>query len=234
MRDVINDFKPEVVINAVGIIKQREDANAYIPNLEINALMPHKLSKLCENAGARLIHLSTDCVFSGNKGNYVEDDFPDVVDLYGRCKYLGEVKSKHCVTFRTSIIGMELLYKKSLIEWFLSQKGNMRGFSKAIYTGVTTMEMARVIENVLVNHTDLSGVYHLASEPISKYVLLRKLAKQLNLTSITIEPDDTLVCDRSLCGEKFKRETGYEVPSWDDMIYELANIIKLREKGISI
>jgi dTDP-4-dehydrorhamnose reductase len=234
MLNVIKDFKPEAVINAVGIIKQRDDTKAYIPNIEINALMPHKLSQLCAGAGARLIHMSTDCVFSGNKGNYSENDSSDPCDLYGQCKYMGEVSDEHCITFRTSIIGMELLHKKSLIEWFLSQKGSIQGFRKAIYTGLTTMEMARVIEYVLVEHADLSGVYHLASKPISKYMLLKLLTVQLNRTEITVAADDTFICDRSLSAEKFKMDTGYEVPSWEKMIYELANIINIREKGVSI
>lgn len=225
---ILNDFCPEAVINAVGIIKQRDDASAYIPSIEINALFPHQLSDLCGKAGARLVHISTDCVFSGNKGNYFEDDFADADDLYGRTKYLGEVNGGHCITLRTSIIGLELQHKKSLIEWFLAQTGQINGFRKAIYSGLTTMEMARVIANILANHPGISGVYHVASSPISKYDLLSKLAGLLK-RDIEILPDDVFVCDRSLNADRFMQATGYVAPGWDEMLAELANRIKSRD-----
>ncbi|MDQ3911555.1 MAG: SDR family oxidoreductase, partial [Actinomycetota bacterium] len=162
--EVMGDFRPEAVVNAVGIVKQRGAAKEAIPSLEINALLPHRLALLCRAAGARLIHLSTDCVFSGRKGNYTEDDIPDAEDLYGRTKLLGEVTDAGCITLRTSIIGLELSRRTGLIEWFLAQRGEIRGFTKAIYTGLTTAEMSRVIERVLVEHPHLSGVWQVASE----------------------------------------------------------------------
>jgi len=231
LSEIFTDFHPDTVINAIGVIKQRKGAKACIPNLEINALLPHRLSMMCKKEGARLVHMSTDCIFSGNKGNYNENDISDADDLYGRSKYLGEVKDKHCVTLRTSIIGLELSYKNSLIEWFLSKKGKIKGFHKAIYTGLTTMEMARVIEFILVEHKKLFGVYHVASDPIDKYNLLSKLSEILQRNNLTIELDNTFVCDRSLNAERFNKTTGYAAPTWDDMLQELANLIILREKG---
>jgi dTDP-4-dehydrorhamnose reductase len=228
LTEVFADLRPEVIINAVGIIKQRDEAKAPLPSLEINALLPHRLTVLCRMIGARLFQISTDCVFSGKKGDYTEDDFPDADDLYGRSKYLGEVHEAHCITLRTSIIGLELSRKKSLIEWFLAQTGTIKGFRKAIYTGLTTMEMARVIERVIVHYPQLSGVYHVASEPITKYHLLSRLAEKLNRTDINIGPDDDFVCDRSLNAERFRSETHYAAPNWDEMLDELAGLINLR------
>ncbi len=230
LQNVLADFLPEAVINAVGIIKQRDEAHASVPSLEINALFPHLLAQDCASAGARLIHMSTDCVFSGDRGNYVESDDSDARDLYGRTKFLGELNSQHCVTLRTSIIGLELSRKTSLIEWFLAQRGTIKGYTKAIYSGFTTMEMGRVIERVLTKHTELSGLWHVASRPISKYELLRLLADKLARADIAIEPDDTFICDRSLLGSRFEKATGYRPPDWDDMLEELSTMIQSRHE----
>lgn len=231
LETILREFSPDAVINAVGIIKQRDNVTSYVPCIEINALFPHKLSAICGKIGSRLVHISTDCIFSGKKGNYSEDDFADANDLYGRSKFLGEVKDRHCITLRTSIIGLELQHKKSLIEWFLSQSGEIKGFRKAIYTGLTTIEIARVIEDILLEYTDLSGIYHVASAPISKFELLSKLAIYLNRNDIVIKPDDEFVSDRSLNATHFKLETGYIAPAWDKMLSELADMIIMREKG---
>ena len=233
LEKIINEFSPEAVINAVGIIKQRDEASSFIPSIEINALFPHKLAVACDQVGARLIHMSTDCVFSGDKGHYTESEFADARDLYGRTKYLGEVGYGHCVTLRTSIIGLELQHNKSLIEWFIAQTGEIRGYRKAVYSGLTTMEMARVIERILLECPDLHGVYHVASTPISKFDLLSELASQLGKKDIKIIPDDEFVCDRSLDAGRFRKETGYEAPAWKSMLAELADRIKSREKGES-
>ncbi len=223
---ILADFKPEVVINAVGVIKQRDLAKQIIPSLQINALFPHRLAMLCKLMSSRLISISTDCVFSGKKGNYTEDDLPDAEDIYGRTKLLGEVGYDGCLTLRSSIIGLEFFHKKSLIEWFLQQKGTIKGFSKVIYTGVTTMEMARIIEYILNTAPSLSGIFQVASKPISKYELLSLLVKKLNKTDVKIVVDDTMDCDRSLVGTKFTTCTNYRIPSWDAMLDELALIIK--------
>ncbi len=225
---VVEDFRPDAVINSVGIIKQREDAADAVQSIEINALLPHKLAVLCKKIGARLVHLSTDCVFSGSKGLYREDDLPDAGDLYGRSKLLGEIPGSNAITLRSSIIGLELSRKKSLVEWFLAQQGTIRGFHRAIYSGVTTLEMARIIEHLLTQHPDLSGVWQVASQPISKYELLSELLKRLPELNVKIERDDSFVCDRSLDGSHFQQETGYEVPGWPVMLDELARQIHER------
>ena len=228
---VFADFRPEAVINAIGIVKQRDEAKAALPSLELNAVFPHRLSNICAAAGARMIHLSTDCVFSGDRGGYTENDPSDARDLYGRTKYLGEVSDDHCVTLRTSIIGLELSRKASLIEWFLAQRGTISGYRKAIYTGFTTMEMARIIERILTRHPDLSGLWQVASAPIDKYNLLSGLSTRLGRDDIQIQPDDSFVCDRSLVGDRFTGATGYHAPDWDEMLDERAEMIVARRKG---
>ena len=228
--DTVYKFKPQVIINAVGIVKQRDEAQDAIPSIEINSLFPHRLSQLCGETNARLIHLSTDCVFSGSRGMYTEDDREDATDLYGRSKLLGEVKARHAVTIRTSIIGLELSRKRSLIEWFLMQTGVIRGFTKAIYSGFTTREMARVIEFVLLDHPSLSGLWHVSSPAISKYDLLRKLSEKLGRDDVKIHADSSFSCDRSLDGSRFIELTGYAPPSWDNMLDEMAEDIQERLK----
>jgi len=193
-------------------------------------LLPHRLSNLCARMGTRLVQISTDCVFSGNKGMYREGDLEDARDLYGRTKLLGEVREgKHVVTLRTSIIGLELARKKSLIEWFLAQRGRVKGFTRAIYSGFTTLEMARVIELVLCEHTSLSGLWHVASEPIRKFDLLDRLATLLGRQDIKLEAEDAFHCDRSLDASRFNMYTGYLPPSWDAMLKELAEQIRERD-----
>jgi dTDP-4-dehydrorhamnose reductase len=223
--DVMADFRPEAVINAVGIVKQRPSAKESIPSLEINALLPHRLAVMCRAAGARLVHVSTDCVFSGRKGGYTEDDPSDAEDLYGKTKYLGEVGDADGVTLRTSIIGLELSRKRSLIEWFLAQEGPINGYTRAIYSGLTTAELSRVIEMLLLQRPTMSGLYNVSSEPISKFDLLVLLKNRLGL-SVEIRPDDGFVCDRSLDSSRFRRELDYRPPSWPEMIDELARSIE--------
>jgi len=196
--------------------------------IEINALLPHRLRDLCLEVGARLIHFSTDCVFSGRTGGYRETDQPDAVDLYGRSKLLGEVHEAPGLTVRSSIVGLELSRRTGLIEWFLAQRGTIRGFRRAIYTGVTTAEMARFVARVLAAHHDLHDVWHLASAPISKYDLLVALARRLGRTDVEILPDDDFVCDRSLDGSRLRQVIGYEAPSWDAMLTELADEVASR------
>jgi dTDP-4-dehydrorhamnose reductase len=226
---VFAEFRPDAVINAIGIIKQRDDAEAALPCLELNAVFPHRLSNICGAAGARLIHLSTDCVFSGERGAYTEADDSDARDLYGRSKFLGEVQSSHCVTLRKSAIGLELGGHAGLVEWFLAQRGTIKGYTKAIYSGFTAIEMARIIERVLTQYTSLSGLWHVASKPISKYDLLRTLCEKLGRDDVVIEPDNEFVCDRSLRGDRFEATTGYRAPAWDAMLEELAEMINMRE-----
>lgn len=218
--EVMADFRPEAVVNAVGIVKQRADAKESIPSLEINALLPHRLAVLCKGIGARLIHLSTDCIFSGKKGSYLESDPSDAEDLYGKTKYLGEVHEANSLTLRTSIIGRELSRHTSLLDWFLAQKGTAKGYTKAIYTGFTTLEMSRIIEKMLLEYPDASGVYQVSSDPINKYELLLLIREKLGL-DIEITPDDVFCCDRSLDSSRFRSEFNYNPPTWTAMIEEL-------------
>lgn len=230
MLEVVADFRPEAVVNTVGIVKQRGAAKEAIPSLEINALLPHRLALLCKAVGVRLVHVSTDCVFSGRKkGGYTEEDVPDPLDLYGRTKLLGEVSEPGCITLRTSIIGLELSRRTGLIEWFLSQRGEIRGFTKAIYTGLTTAEMSRVIERVLVEHQALSGVWQVASEPINKHDLLVRFSGVLGRDDVSIVPDDSVRIDRSLSAVAFEEATGYHAPGWNEMLEELGAEVRQRQ-----
>lgn len=221
LAQVMADFKPEAVINAIGIVKQLPTAYEPIPSLEINSLLPHRLAVLCQAVGARLVHMSTDCVFSGKKGNYREDDASDAEDLYGRSKLLGEVHARHCLTLRTSIIGRELSRRTGLLEWFLAQNRTAKGYKNALYSGFTTLEMCRIIETVLIKHPQAAGVYHVSSDPVSKYDLLLLFREKLG-HYIEILPDETFRCDRSLDSTRFRIEFDYTPPTWEAMIEELA------------
>ena len=213
--------RPTVIINAVGIIKQLREAHDPIESLAINSLLPHELAELCRAAGARFIHLSTDCVFSGERGGYKEADRPDPVDLYGRTKHLGEVSGPGALTIRTSIIGREIHSAVGLIEWLLSNRGGrVRGFRRAIYTGFTTREMARILADIVLQHPALEGVWQVSSQAISKYDLLT-LVNAAFEANVVIEPDDAFYCDRSLDSSRFRAATGYEPPSWPAMISDL-------------
>ena len=217
----LGQAKPEAVINCVGLIKQRDEASDEALTLRVNAEFPHRLAKRCGEAGARLIHFSTDCIFAGTKGNYTESDPSDAADLYGQSKHQGEVADAHSVTLRTSVIGHELGTNLALLDWFLSQRFQaINGYTKAIYSGFTTLEMARIVDRILTQHTDLSGVWHVASEPISKFGLLQLCREKLGWEGV-IEPNDEFVCDRSLNGDRFNEATGYTPPSWEAMISEL-------------
>ncbi len=231
---VMAAFQPEVVVNAAGVVKQRDQAKEAVSCIEINSLVPHKLRDLCEKYGSRLIHISTDCVFSGTTGGYVESSQPDATDLYGRSKLLGEVSAAPGITLRTSIIGPELDQKRSLIEWYLAQRGEIRGFTRAIYTGFTTLEMARIIERAMLQHPHLSGLWQVASEPIDKCSLLVMLGGFLGRTDISVKPDHDFYCDRSLIGAAFNQETGYSPPSWTTMLEELAHWIHVDRRSCSV
>ncbi len=221
VEDALARLRPDAVFNCVGIVKQLAEANDAILSIECNALFPHRLASLCSAAGARLLHMSTDCVFSGSRGSYTEKDNPDPVDLYGRAKLLGETVTGSALTLRTSIVGRQLHGRSSLFEWVISSRGSrIRGYSRAIYSGLTTMALARIVGRILSEHPALGGILHVASRPITKLDLIAKLNASLGL-GITIEGDDTFVCDRSLDGSAFARVTGIAVPSWDEMIEEL-------------
>ena len=212
-----NRVRPDVVINCIGLIKQLADAEDPLHAIPINSLLPHRLSRLCELSGARLVHMSTDCVFSGDKGGYRESDTSDAKDLYGRSKFLGEVAYPHTITLRTSIIGHELQSAHGLVEWFLLQQGQCKGYTRTIFSGLPTVVLAQVVRDVLIPRADLHGVYHVAAQPISKYDLL-KLIADIYGKSIEIAPDDRLVNDRSLNAERFRLATGYVASGWPDLV----------------
>jgi len=222
LESIFRTVKPQAVVNCIGIIKQLKEAKDPMLSLSINSMLPHRVSRLCDLVGARMIHISTDCVFSGQKGSYTEADLSDAEDLYGRSKFLGEVHDAHAVTLRTSIIGRELETKSGLIEWFLSQAGkDIKGYRRALYTGFTTHELARVIHSVLFRHTDLGGLWQVSSDCINKHQLLRIAAPSFGWKG-NIAPDDAFVCDRSLDSSRFRERTGYRPPTWESMLTELA------------
>lgn len=211
------ETKPEVVVNCVGLTKHQSAGNQPLNALLMNTLLPHRLVELCGIAGARLIHVSTDCVFSGNKGKYHEEDMPDASDLYGKSKHLGEVDAPHAVTLRTSTIGHELQSSYGLLEWFLAQQGNCRGFSRAVFSGLPNTEFARVVRDFVVPRPELHGLYHVGGEAINKYDLLCKIAATYD-KKIEIRRDDSFVIDRSLDSGRFRQVTGYVAASWPELI----------------
>lgn len=214
---VFDNHRPTVVINCVGLVKQLGDANNPLAAIPVNAMLPHRLAGLCALVGARLLHLSTDCVFSGNTGMYREDDVADAQDVYGRTKLLGEVDYPHALTLRTSIIGHELSSSRSLVCWFLSQQETVRGFSRAIFSGLPTVEIARVIDKYVLERPELHGLYHLSAEPIDKFRLLQLVATAYG-KDIEIVEDQALDIDRSLDSTRFRSATGYDPEPWPDLI----------------
>lgn len=214
---VFASVRPDVVLNCVGIVKQLSEADDPLTVIPINSLLPHRLANLCAMTGARLIHFSTDCVFSGTKGFCKESDIPDAADLYGRSKLMGEVVYPNALTIRTSMIGHELTGNRSLVSWFLSQSGYVKGFRRAIFSGLPTLEIARVIHEHILPNPDLCGLYHLSVDPISKFDLLSLVADVYG-KSIDIIPNDDLVVDRSLDSSRFRAATGFSPKPWPDLI----------------
>lgn len=209
-------IRPDIVINCIGLIKQLPMASDPLTAITVNSQLPHRISLICRTAGARLIHLSTDCVFNGCKGNYNESDPSNAEDLYGRTKYLGEVSYPHCITIRTSIIGHELKGYHGLIEWFLKQK-SVKGYTNVIFSGLPTIEISNIIGNYIIPNEQLKGVYHVSSLPIAKYELLKLLADQYS-KEVDIEPYDDIKIDRSLDSSLFQTATQYTSPSWSQLV----------------
>lgn len=214
---VLSRVRPDVVVNCAGLTKHKPEAEDPLVSIPINTLMPHRLAGLCQLVGARLIHVSTDCVFSGERGGYLESDFADAQDVYGKSKVLGEVVYPNAITLRTSTIGHELQTKYGLLDWFLSQERQCKGYTRAIFSGLPTVVFAQVVRDVVIPHTALSGLYHVAAKPIAKSDLLRLIAEVYG-KSIDIVPDDKLVIDRSLDAMRFQSATGYVAPEWSDLI----------------
>ena len=224
---VIKEFNPDVVINAVGIVKQRKSSKDSISILEVNALFPHRLAEIGDKNGFRIIHVSTDCVFDGKKGNYTEDDHMTAKDLYGMSKFLGELHDEHCLTLRTSIIGLELSRKSSLIEWFLAQSGEIKGFENAIFSGFTTKELSRIIHKMLTEYPKASGLYHVSMDPINKFDLLTTYNSFLK-KEIDIDKESDFYCFRGLNSNRFRQEFNYTPPKWSESLNELAQDTKLK------
>lgn len=214
--------QPNVVLNCIGVVKQLQESKDISTSEIANSKFPHFLSQSCALVGARLIHFSTDCVFSGRTGSYKESDVPDPTDNYGETKIRGELRNERDLTLRTSFVGRELVHFSNLFEWARRQRGTqVRGFRRAIYSGVTTMTLARIVRSLIHDRKSLAGLFHVASQPISKYDLLCSLSDQLDL-DLTVIPDDSFVCDRSLDGSRFVNATGITVPDWQEMLADFA------------
>lgn len=212
--------RPEVVINCVGVVKQLAGAGDPAIAIPINALLPHRLARLCARGGARLIHIGTDCVFSGAQGGYSEADLPDATDLYGRSKLMGEVDYPHAVTLRTSIIGHELASGHGLVGWFLTHQEPVRGFGRAVFSALPTYELARVIQQHVLPEPALRGIYHVGGDAINKYELLKLVAEVYGRPG-EIARDDELVIDRSLDSSRFRAATGYRPPAWPELVWRM-------------
>ncbi len=224
LASLLGDLSPQFVINCIGIVKQRPAAMDHILCIEINSLLPHRLAHLAQEWGGRLIHFSTDCVFRGTRGPYSEDDPSDALDLYGRSKHLGEVTTGNALTLRTSIIGRELVNRRSLLEWFLGQtSSSVKGYRRAIYSGVTTNELSRIVSWLISGYPALSGLYQVASSPISKYELLLLIRDAFRCDTTVIPDDETEPFDRSLNGARFREATGYVASPWPELVRALAD-----------
>ena len=214
---VLDTIRPNVVINCAALTKHKRETDDPLISLPINTLMPHRLAGLCKLIGARLVHISTDCVFSGEKGGYTETDFADARDTYGKSKVMGEMYYPNTITLRTSLIGHELQSKLGLLEWFLSQEGSCKGYTRAVFSGLPTVIFAQLIRDVVIPNFELSGLYHIAAKPINKFELLKMISSVYG-KSIKIVADDMMVIDRSLDATRFSEATGYVTPEWKDMI----------------
>jgi dTDP-4-dehydrorhamnose reductase len=222
LETTIAEVRPDAVINCVGIIKQLPQAHDAIPSITINSLLPHRLAAACAKSGARLIHISTDCVFSGRKGMYRESDVSDAEDLYGRSKFLGEVSGAGALTLRTSIIGRELRATSGLVEWFLANRGGaVDGYEKAIFSGLTTLQLADLIGDVIERHPSLSGLYHVSTEPIDKLTLLQ-LLNDAYAANVIIRPSSAVRIDRSLDSSRFREATGWTPRPWPELVAAMA------------
>jgi dTDP-4-dehydrorhamnose reductase len=222
VRKAVKISQPDVIVNCAGIIKQLPTSKNVIKTLTVNSIFPHRLAEIAAESGARLITISTDCVFNGKKGNYREEDVSDAEDVYGKSKNLGEVVSENCLTIRTSIIGRELETAHSLVEWFLSNRGGkVRGFTNAVYSGFPTVVLAEIIAGLIVEHENLSGLYHVSSEPIDKYRLLCLIRDAFN-ADVEIEPFDDFRIDRSLDSTRFRKATGFVPETWEEMVKKMA------------
>ena len=217
----LNRVKPDVIINAIGITIRR-GVNEHVSDaIYINSYFPHQLANWAGIHNKRLIHFSTDCVFSGFEGSYSEDATPNASDYYGKTKGLGEVLSKNALTLRSSMIGPELFNKTELFEWVINSKEKeINGFSRVIYSGVTTVYMARLVVDLIENHKDFNGIYNMASNPISKFELLSLINDNFDL-GLVINKDQNIISNKTLDASKIENELGIKSPSWNELIIDL-------------
>ncbi len=222
LNEVLNDIKPSVIVNCAGVTLRSKEALDKNSTISLNALLPHRLAEWCSHSGARLIHFSTVCVFDGKTGGYTEDSLPDARDLYGMTKALGDVSAPFALTLRSSFIGREIFGGNELLEWFLAQKGKkIKGFTKALFTGLTTNRLAELVGDLIGKHPALNGLYHVSSETLSKYELL-KLMKEAYKLDVAIESDDSFECRRDLKGARFEKAAGFICPPWKQLMAEMA------------
>ncbi|HWE86994.1 MAG TPA: SDR family oxidoreductase [Terracidiphilus sp.] len=223
LSSLLRSIQPDFIINCIGVIKQRPEASSCARVIALNSLLPHQLAALCSEWNGRLIHFSTDCVFSGRHGMYRENDSSDAQDLYGRSKFLGETVADNALTLRTSIIGRELATHRSLLDWFLwNNGGEVQGYRKSIYSGVTTNHLAEIVLDIVLHHPHLSGLYQIAAHPISKCDLLL-LLKEAYALDVAICPVDGEESDRSMDGSKLSAAIGYDCPAWKTLVEQLAH-----------
>lgn len=213
--------KPDLVVNAIGLIRQLPEGKQPYPCIELNARLPHLINKIAADCGARMVHYSTDCVFDGKKGSpYTDDEWATAKDVYGLTKFLGEMLEGNALTIRTSIIGHELRNGLSLVEWFMAQTGAIKGYTRAIYTGLTTCEQARILAEYVIPNSNLKGLYQVSSNPISKHDLLGMIARQYG-KEIEITPDDSVNEDKRLDSGRFTQAAGYKVPTWETLVADM-------------
>jgi dTDP-4-dehydrorhamnose reductase len=223
---LLNRINPDVTINCIGVTIRRDIFNKEKNVVFSNSELPHALDKWSKNNLKKLIHLSTDCVFSGINGNYKDDDVPDARDIYGLTKAAGEINNSKNLTIRSSMIGREVYNHTELFEWLFHMKNNsIEGFSNVIYSGITNVRMAKIIQYILKNKINLSGIYNISSEPISKYDLLVKLSEAFNL-NVEIEKNKYNKSNKVLISKKFTEITGMCPPNWDDLISEFKDDCK--------
>jgi len=223
-RDIIkvfNQIKPDLIINCIGVTKQLVQKKKISEILRVNSVLPHYFAQIVNlQKKIRLIHFSTDCVFSGTKGKYRETDLPDAQDIYGRSKLLGELSYPNTLTLRTSCIGHELQTKYGLLNWFLDQKKSVKGYKNAIFSGLTSLEIAKVLYKFIIPNKNLEGLYHLSGKKISKYDLLN-LIKKVYKKDIKININKNVKINRSLNSNSLQQITGYKPSGWNKIIKEM-------------
>jgi len=219
---ILTSVKPNIVINCIGMIKQKKDQGTQIQTILLNALFPQQINAICEKRRIRFITIATDCVFDGKKDHeYLETDLPTCHDVYGMTKFLGEIHSGSGLTLRTSIIGHELKEGVSLLDWFLGQNNKtIKGYKKAIFSGFPTVILARVIAEKIIPNKTLCGLYHLSTNPISKYDLLKMIKNEYEI-KVRIFSDSNLKVNRALNSDIIRKKLKYSPPSWNELIKEM-------------